>query len=171
MSDAVTDAVTNALTSVGAQDILMPADPAWQIAVADMAEFVAGVRRLVVLTGAGASTESGIPDFRSPNGIWARVAPTSYRAFLTSAEARRDYWRLRRELGPTVAAAQPNAVHYALAELERRGILAGILTRNYQEIARSPGRYPARLSRPRSPRPRTRSPAQGTTRRTRRTAA
>ncbi len=75
--------------------ILMPADPAWQTAIADMAEFVAEARRLVALTGAGASTESGIPDFRSPDGIWARVAPTSYRAFLTSAEARRDYWRLR----------------------------------------------------------------------------
>jgi NAD-dependent deacetylase len=121
-------------TDEGAQNILTPADPAWQIASSDMAEFVAEARRLVVLTGAGASTESGIPDFRSPGGIWARVAPTSYHAFLSSAEARRAYWRLRRELGPTIAAARPNVVHHGLADLERRGILAAILTRNYQEI-------------------------------------
>jgi NAD-dependent protein deacetylase/lipoamidase len=122
------------LTSVDARDILTPDDPAWRTAIADMAEFVAEARRLVVLTGAGASTESGIPDFRGPGGIWSRVAPTTYQAFLSSAEARRAYWRLRRELGPTVAAAHPNAVHHALAELERRGFLTAILTRNYQEI-------------------------------------
>jgi NAD-dependent deacetylase len=104
-----------------------------------MAEFVAGARRMVVLTGAGASTESGIPDFRGPGGIWSRAAATSHRAFLTSPEARRDYWRLRRELGPTVAAAQPNAVHRALAELERRGILAGIVTQNFDGLHQAAG--------------------------------
>jgi NAD-dependent deacetylase len=127
------------------QKILTPADPAWQTAIADMAEFVAGARRLVALTGAGASTESGIPDFRSPGGIRARVAPTSYHAFLSSAEARRHYWRLRRELGPTVASAQPNAVHYALAELERRGILAAILTQNFDGLHQTAGSSPERV--------------------------
>lgn len=119
--------------------VLTPADPAWRAAIADMAEFVAAARSMVVLTGAGASTESGIPDFRSPNGIWARVAPTSYRAFLTSAQARREYWQLRREFAPTVAAARPNDVHYALAALERRGILAGILTQNFDGLHQAAG--------------------------------
>ncbi len=126
----------------GDGETLTPADPAWRMAVADMAEFVAEARALVVLTGAGASTESGIPDFRGPDGIWSRVSATSYRAFLSDAVARRDYWRLRRELGPTVAAAQPNAVHFALAALERRGCLAGILTQNFDGLHQAAGSSP-----------------------------
>lgn len=125
--------------------VLTPADPAWRVAVADMAEYLEDARRLVVLTGAGASTESGIPDFRSADGIWARVVPTSYRAFLTSTDARRDYWQLRRELMPVVRAARPNAVHDTLAELERRGILAGILTQNFDGLHQAAGSSPERV--------------------------
>jgi NAD-dependent deacetylase len=132
-------------TAPGDGETLTPEDPAWRTAVADMAEFLAEARRLVVLTGAGASTESGIPDFRGPDGIWTRVSATSYRAFLTDAAARRDYWRLRRELGPTVAAARPNAVHIALAELEWRGILAGILTQNFDGLHQAAGSSPERV--------------------------
>lgn len=114
----------------------------WRTSVADMAEFIAEARRLVVLTGAGASTESGIPDFRSPGGIWTRTPPTPYRAFLGDAEARREYWRLRRELAPRVREARPNATHYALVELERRGILAGIVTQNFDGLHQEAGSRP-----------------------------
>jgi NAD-dependent deacetylase len=121
------------------------ADPRWRTAVADMAEFVEDARRLVVLTGAGASTESGIPDFRGPDGIWSRMPPASYRDFLERPEARREYWRLRRALHARVASARPNAAHRALAALERRGILAGIVTQNFDGLHQAAGSSPARV--------------------------
>jgi NAD-dependent deacetylase len=120
-------------------------DLSWRTAVADIAEFVADARQLVVLTGAGASTESGIPDFRGPDGVWARHSPTSYRAFMESAAARHDYWRLRRELYGRVAAARPNATHRALVELERRGVLAGIITQNFDGLHQAAGSSPERV--------------------------
>jgi len=115
------------------------------IAIADMAEFLSFAKRLVVLTGAGISTESGIPDFRSPDGIWAQHPPATYRAFMTDAAARRDYWRLRRVLARQVSDAQPNAGHRALAELERRGILAGVITQNFDGLHQRAGTTPTRL--------------------------
>jgi NAD-dependent deacetylase len=84
----------------------------------------------VVLTGAGVSTESGIPDFRSPTGIWARFDPLEY----GSIEAfRRDPERVWEFYGPRyrmLADAQPNAAHHALAELERRGTVDAVVTQN-----------------------------------------
>src|SRR5262249_26108708 len=102
-------------------------------------------RQLVVLTGAGVSTESGIPDFRSPNSIWSRRPPTAYHAFMQDHAARREYWRTRRELSGVVAHARPNAAHYALAELERRGILAGIVTQNFDGLHQEAGSAPERV--------------------------
>ncbi|HST90383.1 MAG TPA: Sir2 family NAD-dependent protein deacetylase, partial [Ktedonobacterales bacterium] len=99
--------------------------PAARTAILDIAEFLADARRLVVLTGAGVSTESGIPDFRSPGGVWSRVPPTSYRAFMSDPAARRDYWRLRRELRGLATSARPNPAHTTLAAQERPGIRAG----------------------------------------------
>ena len=83
------------------------------------AGLIAGAKRIVVFTGAGASTESGIPDFRSPGGIWSRFDPeefTIYR-FLASAETRLKQWRLLIESG-LIVNAQPNQAHLAVAELE-----------------------------------------------------
>jgi NAD-dependent deacetylase len=113
--------------------------PAFRTALEDAAEFLADARRLVVLTGAGVSTESGIPDFRSPGGIWTRHPPTPYRAFMQDAAARRDYWRLRQALRDTVARARPNAAHEALAELERRGVLACVVTQNFDGLHQDAG--------------------------------
>ena len=103
-------------------------------ALSDAVEFLEDARRVVALTGAGISTESGIPDFRGEGGLWTRVAATSFRAFLSDGRARREYWRLRRELMPLVTRAQPNAAHWALADLDRRGALAGVITQNFDGL-------------------------------------
>lgn len=111
------------------------------------AELVARARRLVVFTGAGVSTESGIPDFRSPTGIWARYDPTelSYQNFIASEEGRRKYWQLGRELYATVRAARPNAAHRAIAELERLGRLDCVITQNIDNLHQKAGTSPERV--------------------------
>jgi NAD-dependent deacetylase len=111
----------------------------------DAAELMQVARRMVVLTGAGISTESGIPDFRSPGGIWQQIPPVGYREFLNSAQARQRYWQTRRNLSGKVAAAQPNAAHYALSELERRQLLLGIITQNFDGLHQDAGHAPERV--------------------------
>ena len=84
----------------------------------------------VVLTGAGVSTESGIPDFRSPSGIWAQFDPLEYgsvRAFRADPE---KVWRFYAPRFSMLTDAQPNAAHHALAELERRGLVDAVVTQN-----------------------------------------
>jgi NAD-dependent deacetylase sirtuin 4 len=81
-------------------------------------EFMSRAGRLVVLTGAGCSTESGIPDYRSPGGAWTRHKPILYGSFVRSAEVRRFYWARSFRGWPRFAAARPNHAHRALAELE-----------------------------------------------------
>ncbi|MCC7366881.1 MAG: Sir2 family NAD-dependent protein deacetylase [Chloroflexi bacterium] len=95
-----------------------------------MAALLAGATRIVAFTGAGMSTESGIPDFRSPGGVWDRNKPIEYAQFLAHSEARRETWRRGLETYPVVAAAVPNAGHLALVELERRGQLLAVVTQN-----------------------------------------
>jgi len=85
---------------------------------------------IVAFTGAGISTESGIPDFRSPGGIWSRHRPIEYDEFVTSRAARRQYWKTRMELYREFASAKPNAGHVALADLEAAGLLRGVITQN-----------------------------------------
>jgi NAD-dependent SIR2 family protein deacetylase len=84
----------------------------------------------VILSGAGLSTESGIPDYRGPTGLARRATPMTYQAFTGSAAARRRYWA-RSHLGwRNIARARPNHGHRAVAELDRRGLLGGIITQN-----------------------------------------
>ncbi|HWQ23767.1 MAG TPA: NAD-dependent deacylase [Gaiellaceae bacterium] len=88
----------------------------------------------VVLTGAGISTESGIPDFRSPGGLWAQVDPfevASIEAFRRDPERVWDFYRARID---ALLAAQPNPGHYALAELERRGLVQAVITQNIDTL-------------------------------------
>lgn len=107
----------------------------------DAAELIQQARRIVVLTGAGISTESGIPDFRSPGSIWRQQPPVSYQDFLTNPQARQRYWQTRRNLSAQVAAARPNAAHQALVELEHRQMLLGVITQNFDGLHQDAG-YP-----------------------------
>jgi NAD-dependent deacetylase len=100
---------------------------------------LAGSTRAVAFTGAGVSTASGIPDFRSPGGVWTRHAPVLYPDFLASAEARARYWSARREMYADFRNARPNAAHRALAELEARGRLAGVVTQNIDGLHQEAG--------------------------------
>lgn len=104
-----------------------------------IAEFLARARRLVVLTGAGCSTESGIPDYRSPGGAWTRHKPIYYNAFVRSAEVRRFYWARSYRGWPRFDAARPNAAHRALAELESRGRVHQLITQNVDDLHQEAG--------------------------------
>jgi NAD-dependent SIR2 family protein deacetylase len=94
---------------------------------------------VLILSGAGLSTESGIPDYRGPTGLARRAQPMTYQAFTGTAGARQRYWA-RSHLGwRQVAAARPNAGHRAVAELERRALLAGIITQNVDGLHQAAG--------------------------------
>jgi NAD-dependent deacetylase len=97
-----------------------------------VADIICRSRRIVVFTGAGISTESGIPDFRSPGGIWDRYDPSelTYQKFLSSQASREKYWERQKALWPIIAAANPNAGHIAIAEMNRMGKLDCIITQD-----------------------------------------
>jgi NAD-dependent protein deacetylase/lipoamidase len=107
--------------------------------VPDLAALVRERRPCVVLTGAGISTESGIPDFRSPSGIWTKYDPMEYAtidAFRRDPVKVWEFYALRFELLTT---AEPNAGHLALAELERRGLVTAIVTQNVDGLHQRAG--------------------------------
>jgi len=89
-------------------------------------------KKVVVFTGAGISTESGIPDFRSPGGIWDRFDPSefTYQKFLASESGKEKYWQFSKSLWTVIAEAEPNRGHYAIAELHRLGKLDCVITQN-----------------------------------------
>ena len=98
-------------------------------------------KRIVVFTGAGISTESGIPDFRSPGGIWERYDPNelSYQKFLSSQASREKYWERQKLLWPVIAAAKPNAGHLAIAELHKMGKLDCVITQDGDSLHQKSG--------------------------------
>lgn len=104
-----------------------------------LAELIAASRRIVAFTGAGISTESGIPDFRSPGGLWTRMAPIEFDDFLNSEEMRRETWRRKRVLDREFRAARPNRGHAALARLVARGQCACIITQNVDGLHQASG--------------------------------
>jgi NAD-dependent deacetylase len=107
--------------------------------IAELARLIEGARQAVVFTGAGISTESGIPDFRSPGGIWTRMAPIDFSDFLASEEARRETWRRRFEADDMWRSALPNRGHRSVAELVRRGIVAAVITQNIDGLHQTSG--------------------------------
>ena len=96
-------------------------------------------RRAVALTGAGLSTESGIPDFRSPGGVWERFRPIEYQDFIASHAARVEHWRYKQATVPVMLQAQPNPAHRALAELECAGRLQAVITQNIDGLHQRAG--------------------------------
>jgi NAD-dependent deacetylase len=120
----------------------MPADAQ----LAGVAGWLRDARRVVALTGAGISTESGIPDFRGPNGVWTRDPKAEARAdirnYLADAEVRRQAWQGR--LNHPARDALPNAGHRALVELERRGRLDTLITQNIDGLHLAAGSSPER---------------------------
>jgi NAD-dependent deacetylase len=117
----------------------------YQNLLQDAAELMRGAHKIVTLTGAGISTESGIPDFRSPGSIWQRQPPVSYQEFISNTEARRQYWAARHSLSRQVVTAKPNAAHYALAKLEHRHMLLGVITQNFDGLHQDAGHTPERV--------------------------
>jgi NAD-dependent deacetylase len=99
----------------------------------------AGQMGTVVFTGAGVSTESGIPDFRSPGGIWTRYAPIDYADYLTDPALRRESWQRGLHTYPPLAAAEPNAAHLAIAEWWRSGFITGVVTQNIDGLHQKAG--------------------------------
>ena len=111
----------------------------------ELARLIAESERIVAFTGAGVSTESGIPDFRSPGGVWDRYAPINFKQFLLDSEARRETWRRGLHTYPVVAAAEPNPAHVALVELERLGKLRAVVTQNIDGLHQKAGHAPDRV--------------------------
>jgi len=110
-------------------------------ALADkVADLIIEAKKVVAFTGAGISTESGIPDFRSPGGIWDRFDPDdfTYQKFVRDPEARRKQWQMLREGGLTTK-AKPNPAHYAIAELDRLGKLDCVITQNVDNLHQKAG--------------------------------
>lgn len=104
-----------------------------------LAEFAARYRRLFVLTGAGCSTDSGIPDYRDVNGEWKRPSPVTYQAFTGEDATRRRYWARSLIGWPTMAQARPGAAHRALVQLEAAGRIELLLTQNVDGLHSAAG--------------------------------
>lgn len=104
------------------------------VSARQIASWLLDARAAVAFTGAGVSTESGIPDFRSPQGIWARSKPVQFDDFLRSPDARYEYWRQKAEAHEEIASAQPNVAHRAIAGWEASGRLRGVITQNIDSL-------------------------------------
>jgi NAD-dependent deacetylase len=104
-----------------------------------VADWLRAAKYAVAFTGAGISTESGIPDFRSPGGVWTKYRQVLYQEFLSSAEARCEYWRQKCEAHREFAAAQPNMGHRVLAGWEQRGLIQGVITQNIDGLHQMAG--------------------------------
>jgi NAD-dependent protein deacetylase/lipoamidase len=100
---------------------------------------LAETRRAVVFTGAGISTESGIPDFRSPGGIWSRMKPIYFDQFVASEEKRREAWTRTFSGAMRWVGAKPNKGHYAVARLIARGKATGVITQNVDNLHQESG--------------------------------
>jgi NAD-dependent deacetylase len=115
------------------------------VADSRLVDHLRAARRILVFTGAGISTASGIPDYRGPNGVWKRRQPVYYDAFMSSEAARIEYWEFKLESWAVYQRAQPNAVHLAIVALERAGRVAAVVTQNVDGLHRRAGTSPKLL--------------------------
>ena len=135
-----------------------PASPAWDgrhqypdavvapdIDIDLLAGLLADAARIAAFTGAGISTESGIPDYRGPGGVWSTGKPPTLDDFLANDATRREYWDRRRSGYREMASIQPNAAHRALVGLERAGRLIGTITQNIDGLHQKAGSDPDRV--------------------------
>lgn len=114
--------------------------------IVQAADLIVHAGNVVVFTGAGVSTESGIPDFRSPGGIWTRFDPEDFtiQKFLSSPETRKKQWQILLE-GGLFANAEPNRAHLAVAELEEIGKLNCVITQNVDNLHQKDGNSPEKV--------------------------
>jgi NAD-dependent deacetylase len=111
------------------------------------ARLIHDAQRIVVFTGAGISTESGIPDFRSPGGIWSQYnsEDLTYQRFLSAESYRKIYWEYDRARYPAMRDAMPNAAHMAVVELEKTGRMAALITQNIDGLHQKAGSSPKKI--------------------------
>ncbi len=107
--------------------------------VSQLKELLDSHKRGVIFTGAGISTESGIPDFRSPGGIWTKMQPIDFSDFMASEEIRKESWRRKTSGKDLMRTAEPNRGHRAVAELARRGLVSSVITQNVDNLHQNSG--------------------------------
>jgi NAD-dependent deacetylase len=110
-----------------------------------LVELLRGSRRMLLFTGAGISTGSGIPDFRGPEGVWKRRQPVYYHDFMRSEAARVEFWDFKLEGWPGFREARPNATHEAIVDLERAGKVQAVVTQNIDNLHARAGTSAERL--------------------------
>jgi NAD-dependent deacetylase len=108
-------------------------------AISRLAALLAGSARTVVFTGAGISTESGIPDFRSPGGVWSRMKPIEFDTFMHNEDARREAWRRTFSGTAGWVGAKPNEGHFAIARLVGTGKVSHVITQNVDNLHQDAG--------------------------------
>src|SRR5215813_11233720 len=113
--------------------------------LAKFTEYLQSATQMLIFTGAGISTASGIPDFRGPQGVWTRRKPVYYQDFMTSESARIEHWNYKSEGWTAIVEAQPNAVHHAIVKLEKAGKILMVVTQNIDGLHLRAGTSPDRL--------------------------
>jgi NAD-dependent deacetylase len=107
--------------------------------IKQIAEKIKQGAKNVVFTGAGISTESGIPDYRSQGGIWDKFRPVYFDEFMSSRDAREKYWRKWKALYRGITRAEPNTGHVSIAKLNRMGLLSAVITQNVDGLHQASG--------------------------------
>jgi NAD-dependent deacetylase len=110
-----------------------------------LVDYLKESRSMLIFTGAGISTGSGIPDFRGPHGVWTKRKPVYYEDFMSSEAARIEYWEYKLEAWPALSAARPNPIHQAIVKLEHARKVTAVLTQNIDGLHALAGSNPETL--------------------------
>ena len=113
--------------------------------IKELAQLITSYDKIVIFTGAGISTESGIADFRSPGGVWDRYQPVYFQEFLSSHKARKRYWVMKKEMFNEIANAKPNDAHKAIVQLEKIKKFFYIITQNIDGLHQDAGNPPDKI--------------------------